>query len=444
MPNASLSRWTPAYFAVSLGGLLLAEAMMAAGIGYPHLGLRDPATLVIVHLVLIGWLSLAMAGALLQFVPVLIARPLVAEGLVLPVLGAICGGVFLLCGGFAVLAGWIEAPLDMLGAAAALLVTGFGMLVFILVRTLAAARPVELVGRFAFVGLACLIAVVLSGALFAVRLSGRGGDWLARFGEAMPFHAMLGMGGWLGLITFGVSYRLFAMFMVSPDTAVKQGKRVIGMGVAAAALLLAGLLGFLPTSTAIVAGATVYAGAVAFYGADVRALLRQRRRKALELNMAASLPALFALAAGTALLSVAIWFEAGEDLIAAGSFILVFGWLSGMTLAQLCRIVPFITWIEVYAPRLGRGGVPRVGELLAARRAALWFAIYYIGVGAGALALMVSAAGVFQAMMGAVLVGTTGIAVELVRARRLAEVDAGQHPEAWRPSLLAAGIPDRS
>lgn len=444
MPHASLSRWTPAYFAISLLGLLLAEAAMAAGIGYPHAGLREPATLFVVHLVLIGWLSLAMAGALLQFVPVLIARPLAGTGLVLPALGALCGGVVLLCGGFAVLAGWVGAPLDMLAGAAVLLVAGFGMLVFILVRTLAAARPVELVGRFALAGLACLIAVALSGGLFALRLSGRGGDWLAALGEAVPFHAMLGIGGWLGLITFGVSYRLFAMFVVAPDVAVTQGVRVLGLGVVALVIALLGLIGLLPVATTSVAAAVLYAAAVAFYGADVRALLRQRRRKALEINMAASLPALFALVAGTTLLSAALWLGAGEALIAAAAFVLVFGWLSGMTLAQLCRIVPFMTWIEVYAPRLGRGSVPRVGDLLAARRTAVWFVVYYLGVGAGALALAVSAAGIFRAAMCAALAGTTGIVAELVRARRLDGVGAGQRSEAWRPSLFAASIPDRS
>ena len=76
MPMASLSRWTMSYFAAALAFLLAAEAFAIAGVGYPATGLGDPATLVLVHLVAVGWLSLAMAGALLQFVPVLVSRPL--------------------------------------------------------------------------------------------------------------------------------------------------------------------------------------------------------------------------------------------------------------------------------------------------------------------------------------------------------------------------------
>jgi hypothetical protein len=46
------------YFAVALLSLLAAETMMSAGVGFPAEALRAPATLVVVHLVTIGWLSL--------------------------------------------------------------------------------------------------------------------------------------------------------------------------------------------------------------------------------------------------------------------------------------------------------------------------------------------------------------------------------------------------
>ena len=69
MPGATLSRWTPAYFAAAVLFLLLAEALMVAGFGYPATGLRSPETLALVHCVTLGWLSLLMLGALFQFVP---------------------------------------------------------------------------------------------------------------------------------------------------------------------------------------------------------------------------------------------------------------------------------------------------------------------------------------------------------------------------------------
>ncbi|HRP18142.1 MAG TPA: thioredoxin family protein [Ginsengibacter sp.] len=88
------------YFASALIALLVAECLMAAGFGYPAVAAGAPETLVLVHIVAIGWLSLLMCGALFQFVPVLVARPLYDGSLPLPTLGCLVGGLIFLLLGF--------------------------------------------------------------------------------------------------------------------------------------------------------------------------------------------------------------------------------------------------------------------------------------------------------------------------------------------------------
>lgn len=450
MPMASLSRWTMSYFAAALAFLLAAEAFAITGIGFPTAGLAEPATLVLVHLVAIGWLSLAMAGALLQFVPVLVSRPLALPQLALPTLFTLITGLILLCAGFARLAGWVGAPLDLLPLGAAFLVTGFSLLGLMLVATLLSARPIALFARFVLTGLVCLAATALSGAAFTTLLSGRG-DWLdavALLPDGLPFHALLGLGGWLGLIAVGVSYRLFVMFMMAPEPPARRVRPVLLFASLGLGLAFAGLTApFVDTEAGtiwIAAALAMLILAGLFYGRDILALYRARRRKALEINMRASIPAFIALGLGVALLPVAVLAHAGDGLIAALVFLIAFGWLGGLTLAQLVKIVSFVTWLETYAPRLGRGPAPRVGDLVAMPRTGWWFRLYYAGVTLGTVTLAIEAASGFRWAMALCLTGTAGLVAELIHIRRLSQIKAADQPPAHeRPRLLVARAEER-
>ena len=108
MTGVSLSRWTMSFFAAALLALVAAEMMMVAGVGFPNAGLRAPETLILVHVVTLGWLSLLMCGALFQFVPVLVARPLYSNFLPLPTLICLVAGLVALTRGFLQLAGWVD------------------------------------------------------------------------------------------------------------------------------------------------------------------------------------------------------------------------------------------------------------------------------------------------------------------------------------------------
>src|SRR6185312_2252840 len=161
--GVALSRWTMSYFAAALAALIGAESLMASGYGYPAAPVGAPETLVLVHIVAIGWLSLLMCGALFQFVPVLIARPLYSNMLPLPTLGLLLAGLLALLLGFLQTAGTIPPHTGYFAGAAILLAAGFGLALWNLGRTLWAARPLPLPARFVVVGLCCLGVTVFLG-----------------------------------------------------------------------------------------------------------------------------------------------------------------------------------------------------------------------------------------------------------------------------------------
>jgi hypothetical protein len=234
MIGASISRWTMSYFTMAVAWLFVALALMVAGIGFPAADLASPDTLVLVHVVCIGWLSLAMCGALFQFVPVLVAKPLFAENWALPALGLLTAGLASLLAGFLALGGRLPAWLWLLPVGAVLLIAGFALIVVDLGLT-AWLRPTG-PARFVLVGLVSLCATAAFGAVFAFALAG----WAGSIGESIltggvPLHAIAGLGGWLTLTAMGVSYRLLSMFMLSPDV----DDRKSGITSAAGALAIA-------------------------------------------------------------------------------------------------------------------------------------------------------------------------------------------------------------
>jgi hypothetical protein len=439
-----------AYFAAALLSLLAAETLMASGYGYPADGLKAPATLVVVHLSAVGWLSLLMCGALFQFVPVLVNRPLAGGRLVLPALLFIVSGLASLVLGFVALDGRISVEAPFLPTAGVLLCVGFAMAAVAIGSTLARCRPLPLPAKFVAAGLAGLFCAVALGFVFTQVLGGiLAAPVLAKItAGGVPIHAAAGLGGWLAMCAVGVSYRLFPMFLLSPDPEGPATRLALLLGIAAVAMaLVGGLLALLaggPVAEIMLAAAVAATAAAFLYGRDVLQFYRARRRKELELNMRIAALAFVSLAAAILLAAPLAAVAGAETAIAAFVYLAAFGWLSGLGLAKLYKIVPFMTWLECYGPVLGRAPTPRVQDLVSEASAAPWFRLYFVSVWAGTAALAIQSAGGFRIAAGGTLVATAAIVVHLVRARMLVDVDGrGRFPEGTRrPSLLYSFAPN--
>ncbi|MEQ8451401.1 MAG: hypothetical protein RIB97_17160 [Nitratireductor sp.] len=430
MLGVTLSRWTMSYFAVALVALLAGEVLMTAGYGFPSAPLRAPETLVVVHVVAIGWLSLLLCGALFQFVPVLIARPLHSNTLPLPALVLLLAGLGALLAGFLQLAGTLDPAPPLLPVAATLLAGGFALALYDLARTLWPARPLPLPARFVTVALFFLATTVTLGTLFSFALTtGLGSQpLLAIAGAGLPLHVVAGLAGWLTLAAIGVSYRLLAMFMLAPELEGTRSRAVFWTGTAGLALAVLGGLAALAfdaaLAPALVGGGILGLVALVLYGADIVHLYRARKRRIIELNSQMAVFAFAALAVAAALAVTLIVLGRLSEQVGALVFLIAFGWLTGLGLAKLYKIVAFLTWLECYGPALGRAATPRVQDLVVEARARTWFLLYYLAVASATVALLAAHVLAFRLSAGAMTLATLAIAAELIRARRLADVSA--------------------
>jgi hypothetical protein len=89
---------------------------------------------------------------------------------------------------------------------------------------------------------------------------------------------------------------------------------------------------------------------------------------------------------------------------------------------------------------MGRKPTPRVQDLVAERRDGPWFILYFAGVFAATGALLAEEPTLFRLGSAAVCIATLAIVIELVLARRLANVSASLRlPEGTRlPRLFMA------
>ena len=434
MLGKALSRWTLAWFASALAFLLAALVLGAWGLAGPGRW-SGAGALAVVHLFAIGWLSQMMLGSLIQFVPVLTARALILPRLALPGLILCSLGALALAAGFLALEGWPTGILLMAGPV--LLGLGFALTAAMLGGTLIAAQAWRTQDG-AMLCLALLALPVLWGTGAGMAWAFEGATWgTALLPDGLPLHILLGAGFWLTLAAMGVSYRLFPMFLIAPDGGSPLRRAALILAGIALALLMAGLGTLLaggnpwPLAWACALACTL---ATALYLAEIRRIWRSRRAPRPEVNMAWSRVALAFLALAAALAIPAL--TLGGPWAEAAVFLALVGWLSTLTLAQMVKITSFLTWIQVFAPLIGRAPVPMVHDLTDARAAGRALALWVAGVATGTLALAVQSPALFETATLALLLAALLHGRELIAIRRLRHLSDKMRPAKMPPMIL--------
>jgi hypothetical protein len=382
-------------------------------------GFYHPEVLAVVHAITLGFVLVVFVGASIQLLPVLTGMPVARTKL------ARAGGVLTLLGVPAMLGGFAAVSWPVVAGGGFAVLAGIALFVAALAPLLAAVRKDPVLLGFALAFGALLLNAVV-GLLLAfdrhhILFSGAPTDRLAA-------HVHLGLLGVFTVAIFAVESKLLPMFLLGPVPAPRR-VRVTLISLSAGALLLASALAFRFT---ILPGAALVAAAFVLQVGSLASVLGGRKRKEIDAGFLYALSAhadlALALLVGLAFASGA---GAGTPLAfrlpVLYGFLLLGGWLLQAVVGFLSKILPFLVWQVVYAPRVGLGPVPTLKNLSPDGPQLLGFALFRVallGVAAALLwgrpAPLSAAAAFFSLSLVPFFVHAARVAAHLVHPRTFA------------------------
>jgi hypothetical protein len=371
------------HFAAALLFLLLGAAGVATHAADLAGGLfLTPRVAALTHLFTLGWITTSIMGALYQFLPVALDRPIRSVRLAHITFALYVPGLLLFIAGV----GLVRHPLLLGGAA----VMGIGTLLFIanLGATLRSAVrrdltwwALALATFYLFVTLA--LGLALTGNL---RWGYLGGGRISSLGV----HVHVALAGWVLLVMIGVGHRLLPMFLLSHGAGDRFAKAAVAL-VAAGAGVLA-LLHHAPRPISYWLPAILIAAGCAAFLLQARAWYATRHRPALDPGMRLAAAALCLLALAMVLaVPVIIGADRGNGAVAYVAAVILA--VSLFVVAHYYRIVPFLVWYHRFGPLAGRRPVPQVHDLYSRRLAAAASAALAAGAAGLVLAIAAGAAG---------------------------------------------------
>ncbi len=371
-----------------------------------------PATLAVTHLLTLGFLGMAMAGSLLQMVPVVAGVELRWARTLGPIIWAA-----LACGALLLAAGFLHGLPWCLRIAGILLACAFVLLVAVLARALSQrsapnALPVVAGMRQAVVALACAVAIGIALAAFLV------GGLPLRVMEWTNVHAAWALVGWVGVLVVSVVFQVVPMFQ-STQLFPRQ------LAFLLPPLCLGGLalwtVGYLFEQQWQWLGAGLVSICLAVFAIYTLALLLRRKRAADVSTW------YWWLSLGSLLACVAVFLcPRGVEKAVVLGVLFIGGFAMSAVNGMLYKIVPFLLW---YHGQHAGCNVPGVRQLMPDSEPRVQFAWH-----AASIVLLLAAAvapGWLAQLAGAVLaVSCMRLGFDLALAAfSLRKLASGQNPE---------------
>lgn len=367
------------------GGICLMAAILLFAL-YPEMlsgHYFSPKLLAVTHLLVLGWITMVIFGALYQLIPVILEVKLFSE-----VIGYITF-CFLLIGtallGFSFWKFELGVSINVAGSVVVLAVVLFSTNVYL---TSSRSKKSGIERDFIMTSVLWLLFTVIAGLLLAINLAHP--YLVVSHVELLKLHAHAGLVGWIIQLIMGVGSKLLPMFMVSGN--VKRGKLTwayyfVNGGLVAGIVCLYCEFGV----GLFIAAGLVVVGLACFLSFLVSAYKSRVRRK-LDVMMKQSVVSFLTLVVPVVVL-IAMFTRNSSDSTDTTSFsvgygvAIILGFITQLIMGQTLKTLPFIVWLKIYRAVVGKEKTPLPKDLYSERLAivqawsyATGFAILMSGV----------------------------------------------------------------
>lgn len=297
-----------------------------------------------VHVGVLAFATMAVAGAMHQFAPVVGRRPLRSIAAARLTFAGLLSTAWLLPTGFA------HGPENLIPMAGIIGMASVALMAWNLSGPLGRqASSVPVWGLR--LSVAFLVITVSFGVVYAIN---RQTGWFPLLPRRLLAHVHLGLLGWLGLTYVAVAEKLWPMFLLAHRPSTRSGAVAVAGFAAGTALLAPGLL--FGARAVAMAGGVIVAVGVAAHVTSLVGVIRHRRRALELLHVAMLLSATFLVAAAAlgAMAGLTDVRPAVRSRMVTGEVTAILGWLTIAIVGHVHKIVPFIAYQVLRARGIDR------------------------------------------------------------------------------------------
>jgi len=333
----------------------------------------------ITHLLVLGWITMIIFGALYQLIPVIMEVKLYSEKLALVNFIIFGIGLILLSTAF-----WsfTFTRNTLLETGGILVVLSMILFAINTITSVSKTKVINIENITIITAIFWLLITVILGLLIVFNFAFQfiPGSHL----QLLKSHAHLGVVGWFLLLVVGVASKLMPMFLIVhklPRKLLVYAYVLINIGLVALAL---GYYFYNEQWFLIVSSLFVVAGIVSFLRFNYIAFSKRIRKK-LDVGMKLS-------AMGFILLGISIVFgvfsvlrleftsQIQSRIEIAYGLLIILGFLSSLVIGQTYKTLPFIVWLKKYQAKVGKQKVPLPVELYSDRIANIHFVTFLLGI----------------------------------------------------------------